>query len=170
MLATLEAKLIAGTLALLALLAGALWLVRDLEASGAAKATVAQAKAAAEAEAQALADSVRRAQIQQGNFDATEHADQARADDARAGAAALQRLLDQPRSARVAGAAGTPASAASDASSLPAAADLSPDLRAQRDELAADLLDIAVYADCLRSGGQLCADDYHALSASSLEP
>lgn len=119
-------------------------------------------------DAASAADAVRLVQIQSDQKEDAHEAssrDAARVADARSVDAVVQRLRDNSVR-RQAGAPNPGAVGSSQAASLPGADVVPGEL--YRSALAAladteqDLRDVAGYADCLRTGGQLCADDYAA--------
>lgn len=154
---SLEAKLIAGAFALLALLAGVLWIVHDLEAAGAAKAVEAQNKANAAAAARNQVESDRRATAQQENLREANTFNAAAAVDARSLDAVVQRVHVAAAGGRLAardtGTAqgGAPAAGAA---VVPAGLYL---------QLVDRARELAEYADAAHSAGQLCERDYDAL-------
>ena len=154
---SLEAKLIAGAVALLALLAGVLWVVHDLEAAGAAKAAAAEAKAAAAATAANAAETTRRETAQQENLREANTFNAAAAVDARDLAAVVQRMRVAAaggRGATIHSGAAAGSSPASGAGMVPADVFL---------ELVDRAAGLAEYADSARIAGQLCERDYGAL-------
>ncbi len=164
---SLESKLIAGALALLALLAGVLWVVHDLESAGAAKEHSArveeQARAAAlaaSAAASNAAETARRLSAQQENLDAANQLAARRLADARGLDATVQRLRNQ----YAAGRRGAAADSGTPGASAPAAA-----ADAVRDRLLGGTLDaarqLAEYADDLHERLGLCSADYDALTS-----
>lgn len=154
---SLEAKLIAGAIALLVLLVGVLWVVHDLEAKGAAKVTAAQEQVAAKATAANAAETMRRETVQQENLREANSFNAAAAVDARDLAAVVQRV-------HVAAAGSSSltdhSTAAQRGSPAPGAAVVPADVFLELVDRAAGL---AEYADSARIAGQLCERDYGAL-------
>lgn len=160
-MSTLDLKLIGIGLLVLALLGGyAAWhhhvVVQQRDADQAAQREADARQAAAN---QAARDA--QAQIQKENADDTTRFDARRAVDARDLDATVQRLHDRYAiGAAPAGCAGS--ASASAASGVPQAGMVPADVYFRAVNAAAEL---ARYADCLESGGELCARDYDALKA-----
>lgn len=158
---SVEAKLIAGATAALAL-AAAVWGVlaheRHLGAQQLRAAVQHEADAASAANA---AEGARRAAVQQENLRDQAQFDARRLADARDLDAAVQRLRQQA-AARRRTAPRDPGTAVVGAPPG-AAGDLPADMCGRAVEAVAAAASIAEYADSLRSSGQLCAADYDAL-------
>lgn len=128
---------------------------------------VAQVKAAEDAaSAAATIKAARVDATQEGNLHEAIAMDAARVATARALADDVQRMRDdavRPRPARQSPGASAPG----DSASMPGA-DMVPgslfrSALAARAEAESDAADLAAYAECLRTGGQLCATNYEAL-------
>lgn len=162
MLTGLELRLVGIAALVLALLGGYAWWHHHVaqQARDAAQAEQREADARQTAANQAMRDA--QAKTQQEAADEATRFDTARAADARSLDAGVQRLHDAARAVRPAAAGSASPACASTPASVPGATCVSADVYLGAVDAARDL---AEYADCLRTGGELCAHDYDALTA-----
>jgi cytoskeletal protein RodZ len=160
----LELRLIGIAALVLTLLGGYAWWHHHVtqQAREAAQAEQHEADARQAAANQAARDA--QAQTQREAADEATRIDTARAAGARALDVGVQRLHDAARTVRPAAAGSATAACASTPASVPGSACVSTDLYLRAVDVARDL---AEYADCLRTGGQLCVTDYDALTKGS---
>lgn len=157
----LEIRLIGIALAVVALLCGYGWWHHHVEQAGRDAAQQEQREADARQSAANQAARDAQAKTQQENANEATRFDTARADAARGLDAAVQRLHDR-YPVRAAAVASPGSAAASDAGGVSSPAMVPAELYFRAVDAAVDL---AKYADCLRTGGELCARDYQALKA-----